>query len=172
MFEVNSKKLFVRLFQRKHNWLKPALINYEHIAADLTCHMSELATNKFLIDESTIDTYEEIIGLFRLPELKDLAKQFHILNPAQTVKLRSDLVKTILQHFKTQKGLQFGGAKSTQPAGGINQKFMTQCKKLLGKCYKLDTESRGVFVRILMLYNLSSTYHSDANGTESGQKQL
>jgi Fanconi-associated nuclease 1 len=165
--------LFVRLFQRKYNWIKPDKLHYEHISSDLNPSLGELAERKLLIDESTIDTYEEIISLFRLPQLKDLAKQFHILNTSHTVKVRSDFVKIIVQHFKSQKGLQFNTRViESASSSGLNLIFMGQCKKLLGKCYKLDKASRGVFVRILMLYNLSSTYHSDVNGNESGQKQL
>jgi Fanconi-associated nuclease 1 len=172
LLTVNSKRLFVRLFQRKHNWIRPDTLHYEHISSDLTPSLVELARKGFLIDESTIDTYEEIISLFRLPQLKDLAKQFHILNTSHQVKVRSDLVKVIVQHFKTQKGLQFNSEPKEASNGRVNQKFMSQCKKILGKCYKLEQKSRGVFVRTLMLYNLSSTYHSDVNGNESGHKQL
>lgn len=169
---ANSKRLYVRIFQRKFNWIKPDNIKYDQISVDLSSNLAELGEKKLLVDESTIDTYEELVSLFKLPELKELAKHFHILTPSQNVKGRGDLIKQIIQHFKTQKSLKFNKHQSSEN-GGINKNFMDKCKRLLGKCWKLDKAKRDVFIRILMLYNLSSTYHSDSNrGNDSGQHQL
>ena len=157
-------------------------MNYEeHISSNLKPYTDELYEKKFLIDESAIQTYEEIISLFKLPQLKELAKQFHIGNGSKIVTLRSEFIKLILQHFKTQKSLKFhvsckklkNEENNVYTEQNVNKNFMFHCKKILGKCFKLDKASRDVFIRILMLYNLSSTFYSDARkGNDSGQHQL
>ena len=50
---------------------------------------------------------------------------------------------------------------------------MKQCKTVLGKSYKINKEYSDVFIRILMLYSLSTTSHVDlTNGKEMGQQLL
>lgn len=163
-----SKLLYVRLFQRKFKWLPFENINYEHISTDLTEYLNELLNNSFLIDESSISTYEEIIYLFRLPQLKELAKTCHITSLSSNQSNKTEIIKLILQHFKTQKSLMFNFSSNKN----INSKpnYMIQCKKVLGKCFKLNKSIRGVFVRALILFSLSSSYIADLNNT--GQQQL
>jgi hypothetical protein len=149
--------------------------------------LNELFEKQLLIDENSINSYEEIISLLKLPQLKDLCKQFHIHNPSNSLKLRSEFIKLILNHFKTQKSLKFHvksqklhqneesnvSPENAAQGNNLNKTFMNQCKKLLGKCYRLEKTKRDVFVRILMLYNLSSSYNSDVQkGNDSGQHQL
>ena len=50
---------------------------------------------------------------------------------------------------------------------------MKQCKAILGKSYKINKEFSDVFIRILMLYSLTTTNHIDlTNGKEIGQQLL
>ena len=99
--------LYVRLFQRKFKWIPFDNINYERISLNMEPLLKELLKKSFLIDENTIDSYEEIIYQLKLPQLKELTKTCHIGNLSQGVKLRSDFIKLILNHFKTQKCLKF-----------------------------------------------------------------
>ena len=173
--------VYVRLFQRKFKFHCLEQINYEQIDADLTEYLVELTSNSFLVDETSIRTYEEIIYLFKLPQLKELARICNAggTNKSHLSKTRYDFINLILQHFKSQKALKFHLKKSltTSPSSQSSsppdkRNFMNQCKKLLGKCWKLESESRNVFGRILTLYSLSSTHGSDPNNKESGQQQL
>jgi hypothetical protein len=140
--------------------------------------LNELLRQSFLIDENTIDTYDEIIYQFKLPQLKELTKTCHIGNLSQAVKTRSELIKLILNHFKTQKSLKFNFDKSKDTQNTQTQKttphFMNHCKKILGKCYKLNKKVRDVFVRVLLIYSLSSSSHLDPgkSPSESGQQKL
>ena len=154
-------------------------IVYDRISHDLQSILDNLLEESFLIDENSIDTYEEIICSLKLPQLKELAKICHVTNPCQSVKLRSEFIKLILAHFKTQKSLKFhlksellDKPKELSPKQQTKPHFMNQCKKVLGKSYKLNKTSRDVFVRLLMLYSLSSTGHLDPSKQDSGQQQL
>ena len=174
----------MRLFQRKFKWLNEESIVYDKLASDLKPFLTELVAESFLIDENAIDTYEEIIYLFKLPQLKEIAKVCHVVNPSQSVKLRSEFIKLILQHFNSQKCLKFhlksneilnsqiSSSSSSLAVHSNKSQFMLKCKQTLGKCYKLNKTMRGVFVRVLMLYSLSSTHRVDPAKKESGQETL
>jgi hypothetical protein len=168
--------LYVRLFQRKFKWHNIENINYDKISNNLSNLLNELLSEQFLIDEESIDSYDEVLYQLKLPQLKELAKMCHVTNIGQ-VTSRADLVKALLQHFKTQKSLKqhFFSLNKTKaiPNEDIKKsQFMMNCKKLLGKCYKLNKIVRDVFVRILTLYSLSSANHIDPNKKDSGQQQL
>ena len=175
----------MRLFQRKFKWLNEESIVYDKLAADLKPLLAELLTEAFLIDENAIDSYEEIIYLFKLPQLKEIAKVCHVVNPSQSVKLRSEFIKLILQHFSSQKCLKFhlksneilnsqtsSSSSSSLAIHSNKSQFMLKCKQTLGKCYKLNKTMRDVFVRVLMMYSLSSTHRVDPAKKESGQETL
>lgn len=139
--------------------------------------LNELLNESFLIDENSITSYEELMYLLKLPQLKELAKICHVQQ--STVKIRSEFIKLILQHFRTQKSLKFN-FKSTSPKCNNNELkantskpyFMIQCKKILGKCFKINQQIRDVFVRLLMLFSLSSCHHFDPNKKDNAQQSL
>ena len=170
-FSEECKKLYVRLFQRKFKWIQISNMSYENISVNLEAYLEELKLHSFVRDENSIETYEEITELLKLPQLKQLVKQYHISN-AQGYTRRIDYINAILKHFKTQKRLNFTTKTASENENVINSKYMKYCKELLGKCYKLDKTFRDVFVRILMLYALTSTHHMDQKSLESGQQQL
>lgn len=159
------------MFQRKYKWLNLENIVYEKISTDLTPYLDELLKEAFLIDEKSIESYEELIYLLKLPQLKELAKICHVVNLTQTVKVRSEFIKLILQHFRTQKSLKFNTKKEIN-SSSPKPHFMLQCKKILGKCFKLNQDTRDVFVRILMLFSLSSTCYFDPNKKDNAQQNL
>lgn len=157
------------------------------MGVDLSEFLDELTCKQFLVDETSINTYDEIVYLFKLAQLKELAKVCHVGGANQTT--RAELIRSILSHFKSQKSISFSQLNSSNKdkdrrlrsqqvvrdessSPPKSQHFMGQCKKILGKCWKLEKEARNVFGRILALYSLSSTYNSDPNKKESGQQQL
>ena len=148
---------------------------YDQISHAMEPILIELLNDSFLIDETAIQSYEEIIYLLKLPQLKELAKICHI-NLSQTVKVRSEFIRLILNHFKTQKSLTFDSKSKKQTSKVSTQSttpyFMNHCKKILGKCYKLNKPIRDVFVRVLLIYSLSSSGHLDTTKNDSGQQQL
>ena len=101
-FKDENKIIYVRLFQRKLTWHPIENINYldksnsnKKTSTDnlkdiekmeikpisdqesrrfLETCLSELCTEQFIFDESKIDSYEEILDLLKLPQLKQLAK--------------------------------------------------------------------------------------------------
>ena len=169
-FNKYTKMLYVRLFQRKFKWHSIENIKYERISTDLNPFLDELKKNEFLIDETSITTYEEIIYLFKIPQLKELIRICH-MSVAQSNK--TEMIRSILQHFKTQKSVRshfFKNRLDGPPQSDSTSNYMVQCKKILGKSFKLEKNVRSIFVRVLILYSLSSSYQSDPNN--AGQQQL
>ncbi|RMZ97501.1 fanconi-associated nuclease 1 [Brachionus plicatilis] len=167
----SAKMLYVRLFQRKFKWHSIENINYERISKDSSPYLDELKRNEFIIDETSIQTYEEVIYLFKIPQLKELIRICHISAASQSNK--TEMIRTILQHFRTQKSVKshfFKKSLDDQAKSSSTPNYMLQCKSILGKCFKLDKNVRGIFVRALILYSLSSSYQSDPNN--AGQQQL
>ncbi len=164
------------MFQRKFKWHNIENISYDKISNNMLNLLDELLSEQFLINEDSIESYEEVLYQLRLPQLKELAKISHVTNIGQ-ITSRVDLIKTLLQHFKTQKNLKqhffsLNKNKSMQNEDIKKSQFMMNCKKVLGKCYKLNKIVRDVFVRILTLYSLSSDSHIDSNKKDSGQQQM
>uniref|UniRef100_A0A8D0HP69 Fanconi-associated nuclease n=1 Tax=Sphenodon punctatus TaxID=8508 RepID=A0A8D0HP69_SPHPU len=73
-----GQKLYVRLFQRKLNWLKMNKIEYAEIGTDLLPIFEELTGAGFLQTESELQDLPEVLDLLSVPELKVLAKTFHL----------------------------------------------------------------------------------------------
>lgn len=145
--------------------------------------LDELVNEKFLFDASQIESYEEILDLLKLPQLKQLAKECHVKNVNQKISVRSEYVQLILDHFRNQKSLfslksffvnqDKSKSQQEQTKSQVNPTFMKHCKKILGKCYRINKEFSDTFIRILMLYSLSTTNHVDLmNGKEMGQQLL
>ncbi|XP_009954870.1 PREDICTED: fanconi-associated nuclease 1-like, partial [Leptosomus discolor] len=95
---VGGQKLYVRLFQRKLNWLKVNKIEYGEISMDLSPIIEELAEAGFLQTESELEDLCEGLDLLSAPELKTLAKIFHLPNPGgQKQQLVDDFLRLAKQ---------------------------------------------------------------------------
>ncbi|XP_037251246.1 fanconi-associated nuclease 1 isoform X3 [Falco rusticolus] len=95
---VGGQKLYVRLFQRKLNWLKVNKIEYGEISTDLSPIIEELAEARFLQTESELEDLCEGLDLLSAPELKTLAKIFHLPNPnGQKQQLVDDFLRLAKQ---------------------------------------------------------------------------
>ncbi|XP_071611066.1 fanconi-associated nuclease 1 isoform X3 [Heliangelus exortis] len=95
---VGGQKLYVRLFQRKLNWLKVNKIEYGEISMDLSPIIEELAEARFLQTESELEDLCEGLDLLSAPELKTLAKVFHLPNPnGQKQQLVDDFLRLAKQ---------------------------------------------------------------------------
>ncbi|GAB1292179.1 Fanconi-associated nuclease 1 [Apodemus speciosus] len=75
---ASGQKLYVRLFQRKLAWIKMSKLEYEEIASDLTPVVEELKNSGFLETESELQELSDVLELLSAPELKALAKTFHL----------------------------------------------------------------------------------------------
>ncbi|KAM9275507.1 fanconi-associated nuclease 1 isoform 1-T3 [Morus bassanus] len=158
---VGGQKLYVRLFQRKLNWLKVNKIEYGEISMDLSPIIEELAEARFLQTESELEDLCEGLDLLSAPELKTLAKIFHLPNPnGQKQQLVDDFLRLAKQR-----------SIFSRSQAGIGTVILKRVKDLAGKSVRVCKVPRAVFSRILLLFSLSESMEDEETGS-AGQGQL
>ncbi|NXF54592.1 FAN1 nuclease, partial [Oceanites oceanicus] len=158
---VGGQKLYVRLFQRKLNWLKVNKIEYGEISMDLSPIIEELAEARFLQTESELEDLCEGLDLLSAPELKTLAKIFHLPNPnGQKQQLVDDFLRLAKQR-----------SVFSRSQAGIGTVILKRVKDLAGKSVRVCKGPRAVFSRILLLFSLSESMEDEEAGS-AGQGQL
>uniref|UniRef100_A0A3P9KPV2 Fanconi-associated nuclease n=1 Tax=Oryzias latipes TaxID=8090 RepID=A0A3P9KPV2_ORYLA len=160
---VAGQKLYVRLFQRKLKWLQVNKLEYEEISSDLGPIAQELAQSGFLQTEYDLEDLEEALDLLPAPELKTLAKTFHL--PSSGTQ-KQQLVDGLLRLSK-QKSF-FSLASSQNKVGDV---ILKRSKKLAGSCVRLSRGARAVFSRILLLFSLTEAMDEEEMAA-GGQNQL
>ncbi|XP_009319836.1 PREDICTED: fanconi-associated nuclease 1 [Pygoscelis adeliae] len=160
---VGGQKLYVRLFQRKLNWLKVNKIEYGEISMDLLPMIEELAEARFLQTESELEDLCEGLDLLSAPELKTLAKIFHLPNPNGQ---KQQLVDDFLRLAKQRSVFTLNGKEP-----GKMSYIPKKVKDLAGKSVRICKGPRAVFSRILLLFSLSESMEDEEAGS-AGQGQL
>ncbi|NXJ30039.1 FAN1 nuclease, partial [Dicrurus megarhynchus] len=158
---VGGQKLYVRLFQRKLNWLKVNKIEYEEISVDLSPIIEELAEARFLQTESELEDLCEGLDLLSAPELKTLAKIFHLPNPNSQ---KQQLVDDFLRLSKQRSIF-------SRSQAGLGPVILKRVKDLVGKCVRVCKGPRAVFSRILLLFSLPESLEEEEAGS-AGQGLL
>lgn len=160
---AGGQKLYVRLFQRKLSWIKLNKLEYEEIAPDLTPVIEELTRAGFLQTESELQELSEVLELLSAPELKALARTFHLGN---TNGQKQQLVDAFLKLAKQRSVCTWG---QSQP--GIRAVILKRAKDLAGPSLRVCTGPRAVFSRILLLFSLTDSVE-DEEAACGGQGQL
>ncbi|KAM9854794.1 fanconi-associated nuclease 1 [Aulostomus maculatus] len=160
---VMGQKLYVRLFQRKMKWLQVNKLDYKEICTDLEPVAQELVQGGFLQRESDLQDLEEALDLLPAPDLKALAKTFHLGSYGTQ---KQQLVDGLLRLSK-QKTL-FSLVPSQH---NISAVILKRAKQLAGSCVRLCREPRAVFSRILLLFSLTDTMDEEEMAA-GGQSQL
>uniref|UniRef100_A0A3B4GZH6 Fanconi-associated nuclease n=1 Tax=Pundamilia nyererei TaxID=303518 RepID=A0A3B4GZH6_9CICH len=160
---VMGQKLYVRLFQRKLKWLQVNKLDYEEICSDLGAISQELVQSGFLETENDLEDLGEALDLLPAPELKALAKTFHLGNSATQ---KQQVVDGLLRLSK-QKSL-FTLTTAQNSVGAV---ILKRAKQLAGSCVRLCRGPRAVFSRVLLLFSLTDTMEEEEMAA-GGQSQL
>ncbi|XP_054632797.1 fanconi-associated nuclease 1 isoform X2 [Dunckerocampus dactyliophorus] len=160
---VMGQKLYVRLFQRKLKWLQVDKLDYEEICSDLGPVIHKLVEGGFLESEKDLHEVGEALDLLPAPELKSLAKTFHLGNSGTQ---KQQLVDALVRLSK-QKSL-FSPSQARNNIGTI---ILKRAKQLAGSCVRLSRGPRAVFSRILLLFSLTDTMDEEEMAA-GGQNQL
>lgn len=160
---ASGQKLYVRLFQRKLTWIKMSKLEYEEIASDLTPVVEELKDSGFLQTESELQELSDVLELLSAPELKALAKTFHLVSPGGQ---KQQLVDAFHKLAKQRSVCTWG---KTQP--GIRAVILKRAKDLAGRSLRVCKGPRAVFARILLLFSLTDSME-DEEAACGGQGQL
>ncbi|XP_008056821.1 fanconi-associated nuclease 1 [Carlito syrichta] len=160
---ASGQKLYVRLFQRKLSWIKMNKLEYEEIASDLTPVIEELKHAGFLQTESELQELSEVLELLSAPELKTLAKTFHLVNPNGQ---KQQLMDAFLKLARQRSVCTWG---RSQPA--VSAVILKRAKTLAGQSLRVCKGPRAVFSRILLLFSLTDSTE-DEDAACGGQGQL
>ncbi|XP_063305212.1 fanconi-associated nuclease 1 [Pelobates fuscus] len=160
---AGSQKLYVRLFQRKLNWIKVNKIEYSEIGSDLVPFIEELVQNKFLQSDSELQELSEALDLLPAPELKTLAKGFHLANATAQ---KQQLVDEFLRLSRQRSFFSMGKNQL-----GIAAVILKKCKQLIGRAVRVCREPRAVFSRVLLLFSLTDSMEVE-EAAGGGQSQL
>ncbi|XP_041853921.1 fanconi-associated nuclease 1 [Melanotaenia boesemani] len=160
---VKGQKLYVRLFQRKLKWLQVNKLDYDEICKDLGPVAQELVHSGFLQTENDLEDLGEALDLLPAPELKALAKTFH-LGSSGTQK--QQLVDGLLRLSKQKSFFSLSSAQNN-----IGIVILKRAKQFAGSCVRLSRAPRAVFSRILLLFSLTDTMDEEEMGA-GGQNQL
>ncbi|XP_061891314.1 fanconi-associated nuclease 1 isoform X2 [Entelurus aequoreus] len=160
---VMGQKLYVRLFQRKLKWLQVDKLDYGEICSNLEPVAHELVQGGLLQSEKDLHEVAEALELLPAPELKSLAKIFHLGNCGTQ---KQQLVEGLLRLSK-QKSL-FSLSQAQNNIGAI---ILKRAKQLAGSCVRLCRGPRAVFSRILLLFSLTDTMDEEEMAA-GGQSQL
>ncbi|XP_059362450.1 fanconi-associated nuclease 1 [Carassius carassius] len=159
---VPGQMLYVRLFQRKLKWLQTSKLEYTEISSDLTPVIQELVACGFLQTESELHDIQEVLDLLPAPELRNLAKTFHLGRGGNGTQ-KQQLVEGLLQLGK-QRSL-FVSQNNTSAV------ILKRAKLAAGSCVRLCRRSRAVFSRVLLLFSLTDTLEEEEMAA-GGQGQL
>ncbi|XP_016320960.1 fanconi-associated nuclease 1-like isoform X2 [Sinocyclocheilus anshuiensis] len=159
---VPGQMLYVRLFQRKLKWLQVSKLEYTEISSDLRTVIQELVACGFLQTESELYDIQEVLDLLPAPELRNLAKTFH-LGRGRNGTQKQQLVEGLLQLGK-QRSL-FVSQNNTAAV------ILKRAKQAAGSCVRLCRRSRAVFSRVLLLFSLTDTLEEEEMAA-GGQGQL
>uniref|UniRef100_A0A672MBH4 Fanconi-associated nuclease n=1 Tax=Sinocyclocheilus grahami TaxID=75366 RepID=A0A672MBH4_SINGR len=159
---VSGQMLYVRLFQRKLKWLQVSKLEYTEISSDLRTVIQELVACGFLQTESELYDIQEVLDLLPAPELRNLAKTFHLGRGGNGTQ-KQQLVEGLLQLGK-QRSL-FVSQNNTAAV------ILKRAKQAAGSCVRLCRRSRAVFSRVLLLFSLTDTLEEEEMAA-GGQGQL
>ncbi|XP_055980323.1 fanconi-associated nuclease 1 [Sorex fumeus] len=160
---ASGQKLYVRLFQRKLGWLKVSKLEYREIAPDLTPVVRELEQAGFLQTESELQELSEVLELLSLPELKTLAKTFHLTSPGGQ---KQQLVDAFLRLARQPSICAWD---KTRP--GISAVILKRAKALVGASLRVCQGPRAVFARTLLLFSPADSLEEEDSAC-GGQGQL
>ncbi|XP_008310687.1 fanconi-associated nuclease 1 [Cynoglossus semilaevis] len=159
---VPGQKLYVRLFQRKLKWLQVNKLDYGEICSDLTPVVEELVQSGLLQTENDLEDLVEALDLLPAPDLKALAKIFHLSSSGTQ---KQQLVKGLLHLSKQKSFFSLGAAQNTRTV------ILKRAKQFAGSCVRLCRGPRVVFSRILLLFSLTDTMEEEEMAA-GGQSQL
>ncbi|XP_062860610.1 fanconi-associated nuclease 1 [Trichomycterus rosablanca] len=162
---VAGQMLYVRLFQRKLKWLQVSKLDYAEISSDLRPVVQELVKSGFLQTESELDEIQDALHIIPAPELRSLAKTFHLRGPGSSTQ-KQQLVEGLLNLSKQRSLFSCAPGQNN-----IRTVILKRAKQLAGSCIRLCRDPRAVFSRVLLLFSLTDTMEEEEMAS-GGQSQL
>jgi len=150
---LEARKLYVRLFNRKHAWISQDKIRYDEIP-DVQKTAQELTETKFLEPKEQLCDLNDLLHLLHAGDIKVLAKDFNCGSKSSN---KTELILELLKMSRRKSGF-------FQTANTLESKMVKKGKSLVGSCYKLNPSTRSPLLRVLCLWGLNSWWESREEG--------
>ena len=151
--DLDSKKLFVRLLNRRHAWLHADKIRYDEVQS----HEAALATlvcSNLLDDQNKLEDIEQILTLLPVVEVKNMARD---LNCSSKATSKNEIIPEILKLCRRKSGF-------FQTVNTLEQKLVKKAKGIINSCYKINPSVRSTLMRVLCLWGLHTWWESKEEG--------
>lgn len=148
--DLSCQELYVRLYQRKIQWIAADKIVYKHISDDLSYQLNILTSQGFLecsvnydYNESSLMSVEELLYILPLNKAKILSKYLNICcnTKWEIVRFVTDLCKKRQTGFFSHSG------------PSVEVKIKAKLNNLLGPCYRINLDSKKVFDRCMIVFD-------------------
>ena len=150
---LDSKKLFVRLLNRKHAWISLEKVKYDEIQS-LETAMGTLVKQNLVADQGELNDVEDLLNNLQAADVKLIAKE---INCAAKATGKAELTGEILKLCR-RKSVFF------QSVNTLERKVVSRAKSLLAASFKIRTEVRSTLLRVLCLWGLSAWWESREEG--------
>jgi hypothetical protein len=154
-----EQQLYVRLFLRKHQWLRVEKLRYDRISEDLGPITAGLVSKNLLLPESDLRDEREALGLLQVSELKQLCRDMKMAGSLQRC-TKTKIIRSLLSHSQQHRPL-FG-------APSFLSVVFKRVKALLGRCVCVAPQAVEVFSKCLLLHSLTTSF-SSSSWTEGGE---
>ena len=159
---LDGKKLFIRLFQRKHSWILRKMINYDEIL-DIEDHLSDLSSKGFLKSSTDLNDLETILNILSSPSVKQLCKSMNIVSKGTQKK---DYIEALMKHSKKKSFF----AKPSDTNNTMANMILKKARAFIDTdAYLVNEKVRVIFMRVLSLYSLSNFWDERENERSYGQ---
>jgi Fanconi-associated nuclease 1 len=153
---LDAKKLFVRLFQRKHSWLLQKAINYEEIQ-NVEKQLADLCSKGFLRSSSDLNDLETILNILSSPAVKQLCKGMNI---GPKGNLKKDCIEALMKHSRKKSFF----TKHSDTNNSMVNVILKKARDVIDtEAYHVDEQAHLIFKRVLSLYSLSNFWDEREN---------
>ncbi|KAI9287445.1 VRR-NUC domain-containing protein [Umbelopsis sp. AD052] len=175
VLHIEAKHLFVRIFLRKHKWIRLRKTDYSRNIADINNARSILCSPqiKFARDETELVDLAHLLNILLVDELKALIQNSRIPIPRGSAQNRCSLINDILDFangkqrpspLKDNSQRLLGFEQKTKDEGFAEkeaqervQLLVSDVKTLIGPCIILEETVRTLFEKIHFVYYRASS---------------
>ena len=158
---LDARRLYVRLFERKFDWIRREKINYGgKEVGDEDGALRELEETGFLRTGEGVVDLENVLTLLPAAAVTEVHKAMNLPRKKAGSNNKAECIKSLLRHAKTKNPFAVAAKKG---GGGVEQAILKKARCYLTPAFKLEEEPRAIFLRVIALFSLESFWEIREN---------